>query len=551
MAAPCPRCKSSGALVRYELGSERIVRCSECSLLYLDPWPDPAAIEAVYGPTYFQNSAFGQGDSATLFGYSDYIAERANKQRQYARLAREIRGLLPPSRRTPRLLEVGCGLGYFLDEAFEEGFEVSGVEFNPYAVGRLRAKYAFPILSGALEAIDLEPGRYDAIAMYDVIEHLRDPFASLDKLHDALADGGLLVISTPDAESAVSRLLGARLEDFRRTREHLFFFGRATLHDVLREHGFDPIATRSIGHTFELGFLLDRLKLYNRPVFSALQRAALRTGLGSLQLEVNPHTKMIAFARKRARCATPAVPAQLAEASAVDHVLLDELEKLDVESVRHGQWLASVIGPWLGRSVLEVGSGIGVLSKLLLPRCERLVLSDHLPIYLERLRDRFGDLPSLRYQLLDLTRRPYRIDGEPVDTIVCLNVLEHLPDDDAVLSGLAELLPPGGRLILQVPRHPALFGSLDEAYGHLRRYRTRELRAQLERAGFRVHELRSFNALSIPGWFLSGRVLRRSGLDPQWLRYHEAAIPLARLLDAVTLHRIGISLIACAERISP
>lgn len=236
-------------------------------MLYLDPWPSEEETRAVYGDSYFQNPRFMRGDSESLFGYADYIAERFIRQPQYTRIARELRGLLPPLDRSPRLLEVGCGLGYFLDMAFEEGFEPTGIEFNSHAVERLRRKY-FPILPGALETIELPPGSLGVVAMFDVIEHLRDHFAALDRLRHALAPHGVLAVCTPDVESLVSRLIGKRLEDFRRTRERLFFFGRSTLRTILAEHGFDVLSLRSIGHTFEVAFLLDRLSLYNRPLFT-------------------------------------------------------------------------------------------------------------------------------------------------------------------------------------------------------------------------------------------------------------------------------------------
>ena len=270
-----------------------------CSLLYLDPWPTAAELHAVYSEDYFENDDFMEGDHANLFGYSDYIGERFNKQPQYAAIARRILNLLSMEGTRPRLLEVGCGYGYFLSEAFEEGFDVAGVEFNPSAVERFRAKYSFPVWCGAMEDVDLEHGSYDCVAMFDVIEHLLDPFACLDKTHEALKPGGLLALSTMDAESWSSRLLGKRLEDFRRTREHLIFFGRETLRSVLDEHGFDTVSIRSIGHTFELSFLLERLSLYNRTLFGAARRMADVSGLGRIPLRVNPHTKMIAIARKR------------------------------------------------------------------------------------------------------------------------------------------------------------------------------------------------------------------------------------------------------------
>jgi SAM-dependent methyltransferase len=275
------------------------MRCRACGLLFIHPCPSEEETRAVYGETYFQNEQFMGGSGDVLYGYVDYVVERFNKQRQYQRIVRDIETLLPNQTGHRRLLEVGCGFGYFLDVAFEANFDVTGLEFNPHAVARLQRKYAFPILSGALETADLKPQSVEAAVLFDVIEHLRDPFTALDRLHDTLVPDGLLVISTVDAESLMSRMLGQRMEDFRRTREHLFFFGRETMRSVLADHGFDVVSIRSIGHTFDLAFLLDRLTLYNKPMFGALRRLALKLRLGSLQIYINPGTKMIVFARRR------------------------------------------------------------------------------------------------------------------------------------------------------------------------------------------------------------------------------------------------------------
>jgi 2-polyprenyl-3-methyl-5-hydroxy-6-metoxy-1,4-benzoquinol methylase len=537
--------------VRYDYGREKILRCSNCALLYLYPWPDAEETEAVYGDTYFRNLELLQGQNRSIFGYTDYIAERFNKQPQFAEIAREIRSLLVPLDRTPRLLEVGCGFGYFLDEAFEEGFSVTGVEFNPKAIERLSRKYVFPIKSGALEKVELEPGGFDAVAMFDVIEHLRNPFVCIDKIYDALAPGGLLAISTLDAESLVSRLIGKRLEDFRRTREHLFFFSRHTLRRILEDHGFDLLLIRSIGHTFEINFLLNRLTLYNQPVFSALRRIVDKLGLGSLQLRVNPHTKMIAIARRRAQrlpvlgfAADSPVSKSVSE---LDRTLIDELGTLEMVNQRHYRWVFDAISPWLGHSILEVGSGIGVISKFLIPRCESLVLSDYQSIYLETLHERFGELPHLRYQLLDLNHAPYDVGGIELDTVLCVNVLEHIEDEEAALRGLARLLRTGGRLILQVPNYPWLFGSLDESYGHLRRYSQRTLTDALERSGFRVVAMRKFNPFSIPGWILLSKIFRARRLSVRALRLYDSLVPVMRAFSLLS-HVAGLSLIVCAER---
>jgi 2-polyprenyl-3-methyl-5-hydroxy-6-metoxy-1,4-benzoquinol methylase len=375
---------------------------------------------------------------------------------------------------------------------------------------------------------------------------LRNPFRTLDKIYDVLTPGGLVVISTLDAESLVSRIIGKRLEDFRRTREHLVFFSRATLRDVLDEHGFDVLAIRSVGHTFELAFLLDRLALYNRPLFSSLRRLAQRLRLGSLQLHVNPRTKMIAIARRRAERRAAAASNGTAW-SDLDRTLFEELQTLEAHNRRHYRWVFDVIAPYVGRSVLEVGSGIGVISQFLLTRCESLILSDYREIFLNELRRRFGDVPNVQFRLLDLDSRPYDVGNAEPDTVICMNVLEHIEDDVAALRALAAVIRPRGRLILQVPNYPRLFGTLDRSYGHFRRYSSRQLRAALDRAGFRVVALRSFGPFAIPGWILSGRVLRSGRLSPRALVAYDALVPIMRAFDF--LSRLGgISLIAVAER---
>jgi SAM-dependent methyltransferase len=295
----CANCAGMSVSVRYDFGEQQILACQRCGLLFLHPWPDEEATRAVYGESYFENSQFMNGNIEGLFGYVDYVAERFIKQIQYSTIAREIAGHLADRPGRPRLLEVGCGFGYFLDVAFEENFDVMGLEFNPYAVERLQRKYAFPVKCGALEIAELEPASVEAAVLFDVIEHLRDPFAALDRLRDAVVPGGVLVVTTVDAESPVSRLIGKHLEDFRRTREHLFFFSRKTMRSVLERHGFDVISIRSIGHTFDLAFLLDRLTLYNKPLFSALRRLVMKIRLGSIKIYINPGTKMIVYARRR------------------------------------------------------------------------------------------------------------------------------------------------------------------------------------------------------------------------------------------------------------
>jgi SAM-dependent methyltransferase len=130
---------------------------------------------------------------------------------------------------------------------------------------------------------------------------------------------------------------------------------------------------------------------------------------------------------------------------------------------------------------------------------------------------------------------------------VCLNVLEHIERDRDALAAMRELLNPGGTVVLLVPAVPALYGELDRALGHYRRYTPAVLRDRLADAGLAVRHLEYFNLAGMPGWWLVGRVLKRSVIPTGSLRFYNALVPLFRL-ERYLPWRPGQSLIAVGER---
>ncbi len=213
---------------------------------------------------------------------------------------------------------------------------------------------------------------------------------------------------------------------------------------------------------------------------------------------------------------------------------------------RYNRWMFERLRPWLGDRVLEVGSGIGNLSEFLMDR-SRVVLSDTDPRYLERLRERFAGNAQVAVVALRLPTFHAELIQEQVDTIICLNVLEHVREDRLSLATLFRLLQPGGRLILLVPALPAIYGTLDRALGHFRRYTPAELRRKYDEAGFRMRHLEYFNLAGIPGWWFTGRVLKRELIPAASLRWFDALVPLFRL-ERFLPWRIGQSVIAIGER---
>jgi len=198
------------------------------------------------------------------------------------------------------------------------------------------------------------------------------------------------------------------------------------------------------------------------------------------------------------------------------------------------RWMADTIRPYAGRRVLEIGAGIGNLTRHLAPGRERYIATDLDEEHLARLRVQLQHRPNLEIRRCNLADAA---DFEPLrgsaDSVICLNVLEHIADDLAGLRHIHSALEAGGRAVILVPQDQGLFGTLDDALGHHRRYSGPELRARMEEAGFQVERLFEFNRITRPGWYVQGRVLRRQAISPLPLRLFDSLVWLWRRVDGM------------------
>lgn len=225
------------------------------------------------------------------------------------------------------------------------------------------------------------------------------------------------------------------------------------------------------------------------------------------------------------------------------------LAHMEAAAPNYNRWLASTFSRWAGRRVLEIGAGIGTITAHLAPGRELVTALEIDPFYVRRLKNRFRGQPHVEPYQGDVALADWReLAARRFDTIVLSNVLEHIPDDASAVQTFAKVLPAGGALIIFVPALPQLFGTLDEAVGHHRRYTPASLRAVLEQNGFEVEELRFMNLVGIPGWALNGQLLKRRVLPPLQLRLYDRLAPTLASLEARGKLPIGLSLLAVGRR---
>ena len=231
------------------------------------------------------------------------------------------------------------------------------------------------------------------------------------------------------------------------------------------------------------------------------------------------------------------------ESEAGGYVTLERMGKLS----RYNDWIWQSIAPYVGNRVLEVGAGIGNMTRVLYGR-DLIVATDLELPYLHILRNRFARNPTIEVERLDLNSDDcLALKRHEFDTVVCLNVLEHIEDHEGALQRLYEVLMPGGRLALFVPADQNLFGTMDTQVGHFRRYSREELQRLVEAAGFITEKMTYQNIFGRLGWWLNGRVLKRSHLPGGQSRLFDLAVPILRRIEPKNPSR-GLSLIAVGRK---
>ena len=223
---PCPTCGSTEAAPELEKDHMQIVRCRGCDLVYVTPTFDEAHYTEVYASQAYQDIVRDLGIKS-----HDYRVERFGRERVRL-MAEQLTGL---GARPVRYLDVGCSTGFVVEAAVAAGWQAIGIDLNPSAIAFGRER-GLDLRTVALEQGGFAPGSFDAVSLFDVLEHLIDPGRTLRASIDLLAPGGILFLYVPNFDSASRLLMGVHAH-FIWPTHHLNYYTPTTVQDLMHRHG--------------------------------------------------------------------------------------------------------------------------------------------------------------------------------------------------------------------------------------------------------------------------------------------------------------------------
>jgi 2-polyprenyl-3-methyl-5-hydroxy-6-metoxy-1,4-benzoquinol methylase len=270
---------------RGEKNAFPLYSCNECGHMFV--WPIPDSPQGIYSEDYFHGGENG-------FGYIDYDRDKAPMADTFRVYLKEI---AKHGKLSGAMLDVGAATGFFLDIARRDGWETYGVELSQYAAEVARRK-GLRVSTGTTDDCDFPAGFFDVVTAWDVIEHMPNPLASLEKIHDLLKPGGLLVINTPDSGCLLARILGKRWH-LVVPPEHLNLFHRRSLKMMLEKIGYSVVRRTTIGKRFTLQYIFMTMAHWqDLGVWERTAAYLQKHRVGSYGLPINLHDNMFVIARK-------------------------------------------------------------------------------------------------------------------------------------------------------------------------------------------------------------------------------------------------------------
>lgn len=223
-------------------------------------------------------------------------------------------------------------------------------------------------------------------------------------------------------------------------------------------------------------------------------------------------------------------------------------------AINYHKWIFNEFKPFLGEHIVEVGAGTGAFSELLLenkPKSITLIEPSEMFNFLEQNVLRIDTkTPISLYQSIFTEVAKKIAEQKKVDSIVYVNVMEHIENDELELKTISDTLNKGGRCFIFVPALMPLYGEFDRKIGHFRRYTKKGLENKCKSAGFRILKSTYFDFAGIAPWFLKYRILKSDSLGSNAVTlYDKAFVPLIRKMEEIIKVPIGKNVLVIAEKI--
>lgn len=217
-------------------------------------------------------------------------------------------------------------------------------------------------------------------------------------------------------------------------------------------------------------------------------------------------------------------------------------------------WMYDQFKHELKGEVLEIGSGIGNISKLVIDDGHYITLSDYNEEYCQQLKNIFRGNKNVRGVLqIDLLdpefEKKFIAAKERFDSIFLLNVIEHIENDGLAIQNCNFLLKKGGHLVVLAPANQWLYCNFDKLLGHYRRYSLKSMQTKITNEQFRIRSGNYFNITGIGGWLLFGKILGRKMLGKGEMTAFNKIVPIAKIIDRIIGRKAGLSIIVTAEKV--
>ncbi len=264
----CPICESRSLRRLFISEGTPIARCDECSLVMRNPQPSDKTLGEIYSADYF------------LGGHSPEHTSEVNRIKRLTaalyldQIEHELKNRGAKLRQV-RLLEVGCGHGNFLAEAASRGWEVTGIEYSSDSAAAANRNVGRDcVLVGSIETVDLPEDTFDVCVIADVIEHTREPARFLREVNRVLKPGGLVYIAVPSLDSRSAKMMGEKWMEYK--LEHLFYFNRDTIRNILFREGFEKIEVSSGKKILTLDYIAKHFQRFPVQPFTAVLGAVTK-----------------------------------------------------------------------------------------------------------------------------------------------------------------------------------------------------------------------------------------------------------------------------------